>query len=44
MMKEDWQPDSHMGYIVFDTLSMGQILCIPMIIAGCIILVYSKKA
>ena len=38
------QPDSHMGYIVFDTLSMGQILCIPMIIAGCIILVYSKKA
>ena len=22
------QPDSHMGYIAFDTLSMGQILCI----------------
>tara|TARA_B100000945_G_scaffold271392_1_gene233304 strand:- start:5816 stop:6613 length:798 start_codon:yes stop_codon:yes gene_type:complete len=38
------QPDSHMGYIAFDTLSMGQILCIPMIIAGFIILVYSKKA
>ena len=38
------QPDSHMGYILFDTLSMGQILCIPMIIAGYIILVYSKKA
>ena len=38
------QPDSHMGYIAFDTLSMGQILCIPMIITGFIILVYSKKA
>ena len=37
------QPDSHMGYIAFDTLSMGQILCIPMIIAGFIILVYSNK-
>ena len=37
------QPDSHMGYIAFDTLSMGQILCIPMIVMGCIILIYSRK-
>ena len=37
------QPDSHMGYIAFDTLSMGQILCIPMIVIGCIILIYSRK-
>ena len=27
------QPDSHLGFLVFD-LSMGQILCIPMVIAG----------
>ena len=37
------QPDAHIGYVAFDALSMGQILCIPMIIAGVIILIYSRK-
>ena len=37
------QPDAHMGYIAFDSLSMGQLLCIPMIIAGFLILIYSWK-
>jgi phosphatidylglycerol:prolipoprotein diacylglycerol transferase len=37
------QPDSHLGFLVFD-LSMGQILCIPMIIVGSIIFNYSRKA
>lgn len=37
------QPDAHIGYIVLDTISMGQILCIPMIIIGFFILIYSRK-
>ena len=37
------QPDAHMGYIAFDSLSMGQLLCIPMIIVGFLILIYSWK-
>jgi phosphatidylglycerol:prolipoprotein diacylglycerol transferase len=35
------EPDSHIGYI-FDIFSLGQILCIPMIILG-IILIYRKE-
>ena len=37
------QPDSHIGYIAFDTLSMGQLLCLPMIVTGFVILIYSRK-
>ena len=37
------QPDAHIGYIALDTISMGQILCIPMIVIGFIILIYSRK-
>ena len=37
------QPDSHIGYIAFDTLSMGQMLCLPMIVIGFVILMYSRK-
>ena len=37
------QPDSHIGYIAYDSLSMGQLLCIPMIIIGFFILIYSRK-
>ena len=37
------QPDSHLGYIAFDSLSMGQLLCIPMILIGFLILFYSRK-
>ena len=37
------QPDSHLGYIAFDSLSMGQLLCIPMILIGFLILLYSRK-
>ena len=37
------QPDSHIGYIAFDTLSMGQMLCLPMIVIGFVILIYSRK-
>jgi phosphatidylglycerol:prolipoprotein diacylglycerol transferase len=37
------QPDSHIGYIFLDSLSMGQILCVPMIVIGFIMLFYSRK-
>jgi len=37
------QPDAHIGYIAFDSLSMGQILCLPMILIGIIMFIYSRK-
>ena len=37
------QPDAHIGYVAFDSISMGQLLCIPMIIIGFFILTYSRK-
>ena len=36
------QPDSHIGFLAFD-MSMGQILCIPMIFTGLLILNHSRK-
>jgi phosphatidylglycerol:prolipoprotein diacylglycerol transferase len=27
-------PDSHLGYLAFDWLTMGQVLCVPMILLG----------
>ena len=37
------QPDSHIGYVAFDFISMGQLLCVPRIVIGFIILFYSRK-
>ena len=37
------QPDAHIGYVAFDSISMGQLLCIPMIIIGFMILGYTRK-
>lgn len=31
------EPDVQLGFMMFDTLTMGQLLCIPMLIAGLII-------
>jgi phosphatidylglycerol:prolipoprotein diacylglycerol transferase len=36
------QPDSQIGYLAFD-LSMGQMLCIPMALAGIIIMMYAHR-
>lgn len=38
------QPDAHLGYLAFGWLTMGQILCIPLIVlgAGLIVRAYSK--
>ena len=37
------QPDAHIGFVVLDYISMGQLLCIPMIIIGLIMLVFTRK-
>ena len=36
-------PDSHLGYLAFDWLTMGQILCMPMIIFGTILMVLAYR-
>ena len=37
------QPDAHIGFVVLDYISMGQLLCIPMIIIGLVMLVFTRK-
>lgn len=37
------EPDSNIGYLAFDWLTMGQLLSFPMIIAGIILLVLAYK-
>lgn len=37
------QPDPQYGYLAFNWLTMGQILCLPMLIAGCVLLYLSLK-
>ena len=36
-------PDSHIGYLAFDWLTMGQILSLPMVIVGILIVVYARR-
>lgn len=40
------EPDAHIGYLAFDWLTMGQLLCIPMILAGAALMwwAYHKEA
>jgi phosphatidylglycerol:prolipoprotein diacylglycerol transferase len=39
------QPDSHIGYLAFGVVTMGMILCLPVILTGFILLflAYKKK-
>lgn len=37
------QPDAHLGYLAFGWLTMGQILCLPLIIIGIWLLVQKKQ-
>ncbi len=37
------EPDAHLGYLAFGWLTMGQILCLPMIIGGGILLYIAEK-
>ena len=36
-------PDAHIGFIAFDWLSMGQLLSIPMVIIGILLLAYGDR-
>jgi phosphatidylglycerol:prolipoprotein diacylglycerol transferase len=35
-------PDAHIGYIAFDWVTMGQILSLPMILGGAILLLLAR--
>lgn len=36
------EPDSHIGFLAWDWLTMGQLLSLPMVIAGILLLVWSR--
>lgn len=37
------QPDSHLGFLAFDWLTMGQVLSLPMVIVGILIVVLANR-
>ena len=37
------QPDSHLGFLAFDWLTMGQVLSLPMVIIGILIVVLANR-
>ena len=37
------QPDPQLGYLAFDWLTMGQLLSLPMIIAGLVLMVFAYR-
>lgn len=37
------EPDAHLGFIAWDWLTMGQLLSLPMIIGGIVMMVYAYK-
>jgi len=37
------EPDAHMGYILFDWVTTGQLLSLPMVLLGIFLLFYSRK-
>ena len=38
------EPDAHLGYLAFGWLTMGQVLCVPLIITGIWLLAFARKA
>lgn len=38
------RPDEHLGFVAFDWMSMGQVLCVPMVLAGIGLLWWSMRA
>lgn len=36
-------PDSHLGYLAFDWLTMGQVLTLPMIVGGAVLIIFAYK-
>ncbi|MDA1076797.1 MAG: prolipoprotein diacylglyceryl transferase, partial [Proteobacteria bacterium] len=37
------QPDGHLGFIAFDALTMGQLLSLPMVIVGILIMLWANR-
>ncbi|MEM7026618.1 MAG: prolipoprotein diacylglyceryl transferase [Pseudomonadota bacterium] len=37
------EPDSQLGYLAFDWVTMGQVLCLPMIIIGLFLIIWSYR-
>lgn len=37
------EPDSHMGFVLFNTLTQGQLLCVPMFLLGSYLLFFRKQ-
>ena len=37
------QPDSHLGFLAFDWLTMGQLLSLPMVIVGILMALYGRR-
>lgn len=37
------EPDAHLGFIAFDWLTMGQLLCLPMILGGAALMAWSQR-
>jgi phosphatidylglycerol:prolipoprotein diacylglycerol transferase len=35
-------PDAHLGFVALDWMSMGQLLCVPMVLAGIALLVWAQ--
>ncbi|MCH2325431.1 MAG: prolipoprotein diacylglyceryl transferase, partial [Pseudomonadales bacterium] len=35
------EPDLHIGFVAFDWMTMGQLLCIPMIVVGLVLLYFA---
>jgi len=37
------EPDTQLGFVGFDILTMGQLLCLPMFVAGAVIILYAFR-
>jgi phosphatidylglycerol:prolipoprotein diacylglycerol transferase len=37
------EPDLHLGYLAFGWVTMGQILCLPMILGGLVLVGFAMK-
>ncbi|SBV98990.1 phosphatidylglycerol-prolipoprotein diacylglyceryl transferase [uncultured delta proteobacterium] len=37
------EPDAHLGFVAFNVLSMGQLLCVPMIMGGALLMLYAYR-
>ncbi|MGK7295679.1 MAG: prolipoprotein diacylglyceryl transferase family protein, partial [Candidatus Wenzhouxiangella sp. M2_3B_020] len=38
------EPDGHLGFVAFDWLTMGQLLSLPMFIAGVGLMIYAYRS